>query len=369
MSAQLLIINCRQDELTRERLGFHSALARRSKVIVSPVRRVTDTWVELREGSSIPVSEVSALLHLDPPDTSIPEGLPTTHLPTVWVHMDGATGVPWRSLWSRLFDVACVCGTDGTGFDEQGLYRLITQPYAARREWFADETTAREFDIGWAGSFGGAIYSKRRKLLPLLAARYRMNDWQNKISESKVASLYRRAKIVVNIQRDDFPRLYNVRCFEAFAAGALVCLEKPNDIAHAGFRDGIHYAGYHSDEELFEIIDFFLTHESARTSVAEAGQNLAKEQHTYDHRVAELLNVLGEVAQDKQRGGVQMSQAKKSYLYCHYYSKHLELYSAGFHLKSLFHSASPLTVPALAHCSRAAWHRWRSTPPGRLASA
>jgi len=63
MTKQRIIINCRADELTRERLGFHSALDRCAEVIVSPVRSVTDTNVELADGSSLLISEVNALLH------------------------------------------------------------------------------------------------------------------------------------------------------------------------------------------------------------------------------------------------------------------------------------------------------------------
>src|SRR5215471_13062460 len=83
---KLMIWNCRRDELTRERLGFHSALERCANVIVCPVRRVTPTHVEMAVGSSVPISEVEALWHLDPPETLIPEGLPSVKLLTLWVH-------------------------------------------------------------------------------------------------------------------------------------------------------------------------------------------------------------------------------------------------------------------------------------------
>jgi hypothetical protein len=356
--AERILINCREDELTRERAGFYSALRRRVDVLVAPVRRLDASVIELAGGASIPVSHVSSLWHLDPPTTTIPEGLPATTLLTVWVHMDGATAIPWRSLWSQLFDVACVCGTEGSGFDGAGIYRVVAQPYAARREWFSSEMTKRDLDLAWAGSTRGSIYSRRRWILPRMAARYRMNDWREQIPEAAVLPLYRRAKIVVNIQRDDCPELYNLRCFEAFAAGALVLIETPTALEGAGFREGIHYAGYRSETDLFEKIDFFLANEGGRTAIAAAGRDLVQRRHTYDHRVAELLSILGEVQKTKSRYRQPLSRARGNYLYCHYYSKRLDVHALSAHLKPLFHSASPLTVPAIAHCSRALWHRW-----------
>ena len=352
-----MIFNCRRDELTRERLGFHSALERCTDVIVCPVRRVTPTHIEMAVGSSVPISEVEALWHLDPPETLIPEGLPSANLLTLWVHMDAATTVPWRALWSRLFHIACLSGWDGTGYKPRGAYRIVAQPYAARREWFTDESCPRDFDIGWVGTIQGSIYTTRRRLLPLLAARYRMNDWHRSVPESDVLPIYRRSKIVVNIQSDDCPALYNIRCFEAFAAGALVCMKKSNRIEDAGFKDGVHYIGYRSDAELFALLDYLLANEPARASIARAGRELAMRRHTYDQRVAELLQVIGE---ERRRNALarRLSAAERSYIYCHYYNKHLHLHPAWPHLKKLVSSVSPLTLLALAHSLRAAWHGW-----------
>jgi hypothetical protein len=358
---KLMIFNCRRDELTRERLGFHSALERCGDVIVCPVRRVTPTHVEMAVGSSVPISEVEALWHLDPPETLIPEGLPSANLLTLWVHLDAGTTVPWRALWSRLFHIACLSGWDGTGYKPRGAYRIVARPYAARREWFTDESCPRDFDIGWVGTIQGPIYTTRRRLLPLLAARYRMNDWHRSVPESNLLPIYRRSKIVVNIQRDDCPALYNIRCFEAFAAGALVCMKKPNRIEDAGFKDGVHYIGYRSDAELFALLDYLLANEAARTSIARAGRELAMRRHTYDQRVAELLQVIGE---ERRRNALarRLSAAERSYIYCHYYNKLLHLHPAWPHLKKLVSSVSPLALLALAHSLRAAWHGWCLLP-------
>ena len=187
-----------------------------------------------------------------------------------------------------------------------------------------------------------------------------MNDWKQTIPEAAVVPLYRHAKMVVNVQRDDCPELYNLRCFEAFAAGALLLTEIPNLLGHAGFKEGVHYAGYGSDADLFAKLDFFLANETARAEIAETARDLSRRSHTYDQRVAELFSVVSEVRRTKKQQHRSLSTAQRNYLYCHYYSKRLDFRSLSRHLRVLVRSGSPLAVPALAHCSGALWHQWRN---------
>jgi hypothetical protein len=273
--------------------------------------------------------------------------------------MDGATAVAWRSSWSRLFDIAVICGAADTGYDGRS-YRVLVQPYGAQLDWFTEETCMRDLQIAWAGSVAGKIYSKRRRLLPQLAAHYRMNDWRQNFPEDRVAPLYRRAQVVVNIQRDDCPRAYNLRCFEAFAAGALLFVEKASRLDAAGFCEGVHYVSYASDAELFAKLDHYLGDESARCSIAQAAQEFTRQQHTYDHRVAELFEAVEEVGQEKLLRASQLSAAEKDFLYCHYFSKRLDMERAGIYLDALIRSFSQLALPALLHFARARWHVTKS---------
>lgn len=354
MAALHIILNCRDDELTRERAGFYSALCRVAEVIVSPVNQITPNGLELNDGRWLSSQEITALWHLDPLSTPIPKGLPSLSFPTLWVHMDGGTAPEWRSIWSGLFDVACLCAWDGKGY-KRGSYRIVFQPYAARLEWNTKENKFRELEIGWVGKAAGHIYKKRAHLLPRIAARYRMNDWQREVPEDEVLPIYRRSKIVVNIQRDDYQSWYNVRCFEAFAAGSLVFIEKPTHLEDVGFRDGIHFIGYSSEDELFKKIDFYLANESQRMSVAEVGRDFVFKNHTYDNRVAELIAVMMEEDTLNRQGRRRPTRAEIGFYYLHYFCKKLMLPEATAEFKKLLYQSPAYSLrglPVLLRC----WH-------------
>src|SRR4029077_6818700 len=102
---------------------------------------------------------------------------------------------------------------------------------------------------------------------------------------------------------------------------------KPSHIEAAGFRDGVHYVGYGSDEELFQKLDFFLANDSERTRIADGGRDLVQREHTYDNRVAQLLAVINEERKNGRGWQRRLTNTERNYAYCHYYSKHLQISS------------------------------------------
>ena len=364
----MIILNCREDELTRERLGFHSALERVGEVAVAPVKIVTPGSVELADGRCFPARDVQALWHLDPPKTPIPVGLPSTVFPTIWVHMDAAVAVKWRSLWSRLVDVASLCGWDGSGYAPKGFYRIVCQPCAARSEWFDQIGSNDEFDIGWVGQVHGRIFSRRERLMPQIARRYRMNpNWAERISEHDVLPTYRRAKVVVNIHRDDVEPWFNVRFFEAVASGAMAVMEQPTRLNVEGMRDGEHFIGYRSDAELFAKLDYYLAHATERRRIAAAGKELVRRKHTYDNRVAQLLDVTRQETDGKKAPRRKPNSIETDFIYCHYFCKRVDLVNAKVRFNRLIRSAPSLAVralPLLMRCWQHELSRGRVTGVG-----
>lgn len=364
----VIILNCREDEITRERLGFHSALERVGEVVVAPVRVVTPESVESVDGRCFRASDVQGLWHLDPPITPIPLGLPSATFPTVWVHMDAAVAVKWRSLWSRLVDVAGVCGWDGSGYTPKGFYRMVCQPCAARREWFDESGSNEEFDIGWVGVVHGHIFSRRARLMAQIVRRYRMNpNWEERISEHDVLPIYRRAKIVVNLHRDDIEPWFNVRFFEAVASGALAIIEQPTRLNLEGMRDGEHFIGYRSDADLFAKLDYYLAHPAERRRIAAAGKELVRQKHTYDDRVAELLDVIREETNGRKTQRRKPNSMETDFIYCHYFCKRVDLVNAKLCFNRLIKSAPLMAVrafPVLMRCWQHELSRMRKSRVG-----
>lgn len=357
MSSRRIILNCDPGEINRERRGFYEALQRTVAVEVAQVREVTATFLLLADGRRIAVDSVAGLWHLDPPLTLIPEGLPSARIPTLWMHMDSAVAFRWRMRWSDLFDGTCLCAWHTPLDPSRHRCFVTTQPYAADRAGFdMPASTARDLDVGWVGQIRGDYYRKRARIIPQVAARYRVNaDWSGRIAESEVLSIYRRAKIVVNIQRDDFPAWYNVRCFEALAAGALLFAEKGTSLTEAGFRDGEHFVTYGSDEDLFAKIDRYLRDDHARQAIANAGHELTRAAHTYDVRVAELLDLCGRDARETKPGRRPLSSTEAAYLYGTYYAKRTLPARARPHLQTLLRQAPAHAAKLLPYYCVAAW--------------
>ena len=78
-----------------------------------------------------------------------------------------------------------------------------------------------------------------------------------------------------------------MRCFEIMACGALLLLNEVPGNTHRelGMIPGTHFVLYRHPKELFERINYFLSHEEERQRIAEAGYQETLARHTYLHRV------------------------------------------------------------------------------------
>lgn len=223
----------------------------------------------------------------------LPDGLSQCNIPTVCFHPDTYAFTKRRLRWSFLFDHAAVFHPGyETLFQEGGHPGAFLLPYAVRRESFDLPEIDRVFEVGWVGQSIGPIYQSRARLLPLLAKSFRTNDWRKSYSLDEFAEVYRSSRVVVNIGRDDFPQDANMRVFEVLASGALLITSVPTELSRLGFRDGVHFVGYSSDEEIIPLVRSYLEREPDRVRIANAGRAKVLQEHTYDHRVATLLSRL-----------------------------------------------------------------------------
>ncbi len=102
------------------------------------------------------------------------------------------------------------------------------------------------------------------------------------------------AKISLNLHIDASENnANNMRLYESTGVGTLL-LTDAKDNLHTLFEPGREVAVYHSTEECIELIGYYLSHESERHSVAAAGQARTLREHTYTHRMRELLAILSD---------------------------------------------------------------------------
>jgi Glycosyl transferases group 1 len=235
-------------------------------------------------------SRPSWIFHFESGLPLLPQGLEKSEIPTVCFQPDTYSFTERRIRWSYLFDHVAVFhpGYEQI-FAEAGHPGAFLLPHAVRREYFEGPELPREFEIGWIGQAGGAIYGRRAEWLPKLAAAFRTNDWSRTYSLQEVAEVYRRSRIVVNIGRDDFPQDANLRVFEALASGALLLTSVPTELSELGFREGEHFVGYRQETEMIPLVRKYLADEQTRSRIGKAARAKVLEEHTYDRRAGQLL--------------------------------------------------------------------------------
>lgn len=120
---------------------------------------------------------------------------------------------------------------------------------------------------------------------------YRDVFMNRNIAPEEVNRLFSRTRIALNIHNQQTFNGANQRVFEACGAGAYqVCDYNPyiGDI----FRNG-EVGLYKNDEELIELIDYALKHDMSVE--ARAGYEIVRREHTFDHRIRRMLELLGEL--------------------------------------------------------------------------
>ena len=100
------------------------------------------------------------------------------------------------------------------------------------------------------------------------------------------------AKIALNVHADfakDFAN--NIRMYETTGVGTMLLTDSKKNLADM-FEPGKEVVAYRSREECAELIEYYLTHDEERESIASAGQRRTLANHTYYQRMEELLAIV-----------------------------------------------------------------------------
>lgn len=111
------------------------------------------------------------------------------------------------------------------------------------------------------------------------------------IPNDELHKYYSSCKILLNdhwedMRNDDFP---SNRLFDALACNTFVISDKIPS-ADTLFEGSI--VTYEDTDDLNEKIDYYLNHENERIKLVEKGKEIVLKNHTFDHRVSEILDVL-----------------------------------------------------------------------------
>ncbi|MBV9071322.1 MAG: glycosyltransferase family 1 protein [Acidobacteria bacterium] len=305
MSAPIVFL-CAEDELDKERRGYARAFGRIAPVIFVPP---SENWQVRADGSP--------QLLLNPDGRPwLPAGIERSAAPTAIFHIDTYVALERRVRWSALYDYTFVFHPGfEAAFEAAGIEGVRLLPHAAERDLFDGAGTERDFDVGWVGRKSRSIYGTRDHVLAALTERFVMNDASRFYTPEEMAEIYRRSKIVVNISRDDHPSDANMRCFEAMAAGALLMTGIPSELTLLGFEENVHFAGYRNAEEIPDLVASWLARDAARTAIAQRARDLVLREHTYDTRVATILDAVRSGAQAPARAWPRDKVAARRFEY------------------------------------------------------
>ena len=84
----------------------------------------------------------------------------------------------------------------------------------------------------------------------------------------------------------------NLRLFEATGVGAMLLTDWKEDLGEL-FAPGTEVVTYRHPHECLEKVRHYLAHDGERLAIARAGQRRALGEHTYEHRMQELVDLLG----------------------------------------------------------------------------
>jgi hypothetical protein len=208
--------------------------------------------------------------------------LPRRCRPAVFYAIDTHLAHSWPKIRrvAPQFDVVC-CAQAAAA---RRLRGAVWVPLACDAELHGATGGEPRWDVAFIGTDGGV---PRKFYLQALRERYpRARIGHAKHTE--LGAVYGRARIGFNYAiADDV----NMRVFEVLAARALLVTNAlaGDDFQRLGLEDRRHLVLYRSPRELFELIDHYLTHPDERRRIAEAGETLVLERHTYVHRVQALL--------------------------------------------------------------------------------
>jgi hypothetical protein len=229
--------------------------------------------------------------------SSLPRDLQICPIPTVSLDIDSFGWSLSRIRWAMLFDYVFLWHPSLVPiYKAAGHPQVFALPHAADGLLFEKDTASvnRPFDLGWVGAFNYAHYNKRRRIIEGLASRFRMNDFKKRYSKMETAEVYTKSKIVVNVSREDFPQEANMRCYEAMAGGTLLITGIPTELTEWGFREGEHFIGWRTEDELPNLVDHYLLHARERNDIARSGQSMTLRDFTFQSCRDRMSSVLRE---------------------------------------------------------------------------
>ncbi len=234
--------------------------------------------------------------------------IPDRLRPRAWWAIDTHLDFAWYRDRAPQFDFVFTAQRDGAArLQEEGVADAVWLPLACDPDIHRKHDVAKEHDVCFVGNL---VPGKRTELLDLIR-QHHSGTFVGQRYGQEMAKTLSASRIVFNrsVKND-----VNMRVFEALACGSLLLT---NDLAENGqaelFQDGVHLATYTDAAELLDKLTYYLEHEEVREKIAATGREVVIAEHTYAHRMRQILQTIGETARVPSREPVAVPRKDCSY--------------------------------------------------------
>ncbi|MCI8533888.1 MAG: glycosyltransferase family 1 protein [Lachnospiraceae bacterium] len=100
--------------------------------------------------------------------------------------------------------------------------------------------------------------------------------------------VFKQSKINLNLTSRSIQSGVPLRAFDIMGAGGFLLSNYQEDFLDH-FIPGEDFVYYESKKDLLSKVDYYLRHEDERQTIAENGHGKVVSEHTYRHRVCEML--------------------------------------------------------------------------------
>ncbi|MDP2921155.1 MAG: glycosyltransferase [Candidatus Omnitrophota bacterium] len=146
------------------------------------------------------------------------------------------------------------------------------------------------YDIGFSGAISNEpLHKTRRELIEAMKSRYQLKISNN--IRNNIAEFYSQSKMVFGVSDFDHELYTSNRFFVALGCGACYVTKKFKGIELLA-ENKKHVLWFETKEELFDILDYYISHDAERSKIREAAERLGIEKHTYDIRVKNVLDIM-----------------------------------------------------------------------------
>jgi spore maturation protein CgeB len=191
-------------------------------------------------------------------------------------------------------------------YKEIGCSRVHFLPFACEPTVHRKLSLPGESDKqkGLGVVFVGTYTRRRAKLIKVLEKAgvkvevygpyWRYFKWGNNVHDGvygpEMVKVFNSAKVVLNIHmEDDLPYKANMRTFEATGCGAFLVTDYVYGLERM-FEIDEELVVYVDEGELLKLVKYYLHAEEEREIISKRAQEKARNKHTYEKRVIELLN-------------------------------------------------------------------------------